>query len=150
MLLRISSCLSKIHFICTVLTAVNCAHDVCFFTLFSPFRLADELAAYIVDMRNHLGEKFLPLPKFYGFSRGMLNVGPQVLVAIQYYQEIPFYGPPRQCEEGKRLEITKFCEWKVAKGSKVSCFSPQVPPIQNLTDTSNSDIGVREIGRYRY
>ena len=84
--------------------------------------MADELAAAIVDVRNHLGEKFMPLHKYHGFSRGMVDVGPQTLVAAQYYEAIPFYGPPRKCEEGKEMEITKFYEWKVAKASKVGPF----------------------------
>lgn len=81
------------------------------------FDHAEQLALAIVEMRNHLGRNIMPLEKFHGFSRGTFETGGQTLCSAQYYEEIPFYGPPRQPhnEEG---QITKIYEWKLINKPK--------------------------------
>ena len=82
------------------------------FSYFSSYRLADELAEAAVELRNHLGEALMPLEKYYLLSRGVFEIGKVTVASGQYFQEIPYYGPPRPCE-GEQLEITKFYEWKI-------------------------------------
>lgn len=54
----------------------------------------------------------MPLEKYYLLSRGVFEIGKVTVASGQYFQEIPYYGPPRPCE-GEQLEITKFYEWKI-------------------------------------
>ncbi len=55
------------------------------------------------------------------FSRGVFEVGTQTVVPSQYYQEIPYYGPPRPAgqDEGPMPQITKFYEWKIIDSPRV-------------------------------
>ena len=83
------------------------------------YRQAEELAEDIVGMRNYLGDKFMPLHKYPDFPRGVVECGSQTLISAQYFEEIPFYGPPRPCGH-EPMQITKFYEWQAVKVSRVS------------------------------
>ena len=88
----------------------------CTFCLYRP---AEELAEDIVSMRDYLGDKFMPLHKYPDFPRGVVECGSQTLLSAQYFEEVPFYGPPRPCGQ-EDLEITKFYKWRVVKVLRVS------------------------------
>ena len=75
--------------------------------MFCLYRPAEELAEDIVGMHNYLGDKFMPLHKYPDFPRGVVEYGSQTLLSAQYFEEIPFYGPPRPCGQ-EHLQITKF------------------------------------------
>ena len=62
----------------------------------------------------------MPLEKYHLLSRGVFEVGKVTVASGQYFQEIPFYGPPRAVGEGQPLEITKFYEWKIIDCPRVS------------------------------
>lgn len=64
----------------------------------------------------------MPLERYYLLGRGVFEVGKVTVASGQYYQEIPYYGPPRPCE-GKALEITKFYEWKIIDCPRVSLLN---------------------------
>ena len=85
------------------------------------YRQAEELAEDIVGMRNYLGDKFMPLHKYPDFPRGVVECGSQTLISAQYFEEIPFYGPPRPCGH-EPMQITKFYEWQAVKVTRVSFF----------------------------
>ena len=50
--------------------------------------------------------------------RGTFEIRGQTLSSAQYYEEIPFYGPPRQ-PNSEENDITKFYEWKLIDKPKV-------------------------------
>ena len=101
---------------CTNAICMSLCHRKCS----APFlcRQAEELAEDIVGMRNHLGDKFMPLHKYPDFPRGLVECGSQTLISAQYFEEIPFYGPPRPSGH-EPMQITKFYEWQAVKVSRV-------------------------------
>ena len=52
--------------------------------------------------------------------RGTFEIGSQSVLSAQYYEEIPFYGPPAPIDDSS-FPPTKFFEWKVVDGPKVRC-----------------------------
>ena len=85
--------------------------------------MAEELVEAILETRNYLGKSLMPLEQYSSFARGIFQVGNQTIIARQYYEEIPFYGPPRpagQLAEGEIMQITKFYEWKIIDCPRVS------------------------------
>ena len=85
--------------------------------------MAEELVEVILETRNYLGKSLMPLEQYSSFARGIFQVGNQTIFARQYYEEIPFYGPPRpagQLAVGEKMQITKFYEWKIIDCPRVS------------------------------
>jgi hypothetical protein len=76
-------------------------------------RLAEELAETVVETRNHLGPDLMPLERHHVFSRGIFEVNQQTIIAGQYYEELPFYGPPKLPGPSGGPHISKFYEWKI-------------------------------------
>ena len=74
-----------------------------------------------MGIRNYLGDKFMPLHKYPDFPRGVVECGTQTLISAQYFEELPFYGPPRPCGH-EPMQITKFYEWQAVNISRVSFF----------------------------
>ena len=112
---------SYFHGYCDNILATQ-SHITCHYTdsyvLHPKCRPAEELAKSIVEMRNHLGPTLMPLNKYHFFRRGILEIGNQTVISAEYFEEIPFYGPPRPCG-GEALEITKFYEWKLVDCPRV-------------------------------
>lgn len=77
------------------------------------------MAESIVEMRNHLGKALMPLDKHFFFRRGFFQIGNQTILSAQYFEEIPFYGPPRPCGGEERFQLTKFFEWKLVNCPRV-------------------------------
>ncbi len=94
---------------------------VCYSMSLSNHRLGDKLADVIVEVRDHLGQSIMPLDRYHMFSRGVFEVGRQTVISGQYYEEIPYYGPPRPAgqDQGGIMEITKFYEWKIIDSPRV-------------------------------
>ena len=100
--------------------------------------LAEELALALVDVRDYLGTDIMPLEKFSAFPRGKVGVGGKTLFTSQYYEEIPYYGPPRSVKDGREdLEITKFYEWKV-----IACAKVRLSPVWSMNIISLTTISV--------
>ena len=77
------------------------------------------MAESIVEMRNHLGKALMPLDKHFFFRRGFFQIGNQTILSAQYFEEIPFDGPPRPCGGEERFQLTKFFEWKLVNCPRV-------------------------------
>lgn len=84
-------------------------------------RLAEQLAGLIVEVRNHLGPSIMPLGQYHMFSRGIFEAAGKTILPGQYYEEIPYYGPPRPAGQDESVlpQITKFYEWKIIDSPRV-------------------------------
>ena len=114
------------------------SHDSEFYNPIQLYRIGEELALALVDMRDHLGTDIMPLEKFSAFPRGRVGIGRKTLITSQYYEEIPYYGPPRSVKDGRKAnEITKFYEWKV-----IACAKVRWTPIWSMNILSLAAISV--------